>query len=105
MTTTTELLDQYFALKRQADAALEQMNVIKEKLVTELPDGGEIGDHKVTVTRAGRIDEKKFQASMPADQFPGLYKVVPDTTAVRKKIAPEKLEPFLTYGKPSVRIS
>ena len=105
MTTTTELLDQYFALKQQADAATEQMGVIKEKLASLFPDGGEHGGHKITVTRAGRIDEKAIQAALPAHDYPDLYKIVPNTTVIRKKISPEKLEPFLAYGKPSVRIS
>ena len=102
---TEQLINKYFEMKKTAEAATEQMDLIKERLAALHPDGTTCGDHKVTISAAGRINEKALMAAFPAHDHPELYAVKPVTTKVRAKISPEQLEPFLTYGKPSVRIS
>ena len=103
---TSQLIEKYLDLKEQGEKISEQMDLIKARLADLHPDGTETPDgHKVTISAAGRINEKALMVAFPAHDHPDLYAVKPVTAKVRAKIAPEALEQFLTYGKPSVRIS
>lgn len=63
------------------------------------------GDYKITVTRPRRLDAKKIEAAYPVTQHPTFYKRAVDTTAVKKAIAENDLEPFTTQGSATVRVS
>lgn len=102
---TTQLIEKYLDLKLQTESLTDQMDAIKQRLHELHPDGVNAGAHKVTISKPGRINEKLLMEAFPAHDHPELYAVKPVTAKVRAKISPEQLEPFLTYGKPSVRIS
>lgn len=102
---TSQLIDKYLDLKLQAESLTDQMDAIKERLAELHPDGIDTGTHKVAISKPGRINEKALAEAFPAHDHPYLYSVKPDTKKVRAKFSPEQLEAFLTFGKPSVRIS
>ena len=102
---THQLIEKYLDLKEQSARIAEQMDLIKDRLQALHPQGVDTGEHKVAVSSAGRINEQALMAAFPAHEHPELYAVKPVTAKVRAKISPEQLEPFLTYSKPSVKIS
>lgn len=102
---THQLIEKYLDLKEQSTKISEQMDLIKDQLQALHPQGVDTGEHKVTVSSAGRINEQALMAAFPPAEHPYLYEFKPATKKVRAKISPEQLEPFLTHGKPSVRIS
>lgn len=103
MTSTQELMDAYQTLKAQADTIKEQMDQIKAQLAEALPEGGTVGDHKVSIVR-GRVSWPRIAKAYPADAFPQLYKqeVVIDPKTAERLIAPAQLDEY--RGAPSVSI-
>ena len=103
MTTTQDLMDAYQTLKAQADTIKEQMDQIKAQLAEALPEGGRIGDHKVSIIR-GRVSWQKVAKAFPEDDFPQIYRqeVVLDQKRAEQLIAPAQLDEY--RGAPSVSI-
>lgn len=86
---------------------LEDIRKEHDEKIAQLAGEGttNAGPYKVTVTRPRRLDAKAIEAAYPVAQHPTFYKRAVDTTAVKKAIAENDLEPFQTLGSPSVRIS
>lgn len=64
------------------------------------------GDLKVTVRKpAGRLDEAKFKAAYPAAQYASLYRVVPDSKAIKRAIAPNDLAKLQKFGDSQVIVA
>ena len=103
MTSTQDLMNAYQTLKAQADTIKEQMDQIKTQLAEALPEGGTIGDHKVSIVR-GRVSWPKIAKAYPADDFPQIYRqeIVLDQKKAEQLIAPAQLDEY--RGTPSVSI-
>lgn len=98
------LADEYTRLADQADHIKQRQDQIKALLAELLPEGGHVGDYKVTVTRPRRLDPKAIEKAFPVTQRPELYRPAINTTAVRKHIAEVDLEQFMVEGAPVVKI-
>lgn len=96
-------MDAYQALKAQADTIKEQMDQIKAQLAEALPEGGRVGDHKVSIIR-GRVSWPKVAKAYPMNDFPQIYRqeVVLDQKKAERLIAPAQLDEY--RGAPSVTI-
>ena len=103
MTSTQELMDAYQTLKAQSEAIKEQMDRIKTQLAEALPEGGTIGDHKVSIVR-GRVSWPKVTKAYPENDFPQIYRqeIVLDQKRAEQLIAPAQLDEY--RGTPSVSI-
>ena len=100
------LVTEYLANAETIEQLENRQKQIKEMLAELLPEGGTIDGHKVAIVAApGRLDTKRLAAAFPPNEFPQLYKIAPDTTAIKQHVAPTVLESYKTYGQPQVRIS
>lgn len=108
MTNTTPtpeaLMDAYQALKTQRDTITEQMDRIKTLLVEALPDGGKVGDHKISIVR-GRVNWGRVAKAYPETDFPQLYKqqTILDQKQAEQLIAPAQLDEYRTQATVSIR--
>lgn len=98
------LMDAYQALKTQADTIKAQMDQIKTQLGELLPDGGTVGDHKVTHQR-GRVSWTKVAKAYPETDFPQLYQTVTqlDQKTAEAQIAPAMLDDYRGEGTVVIR--
>ena len=96
-------MDAYQTLKTQADTIKEQMDQIKKQLAEALPEGGTIGDHKVSIVR-GRVSWPRVTKAYPMNDFPQIYRqeIVLDQKKAEQLIAPAQLDEY--RGTPSVSI-
>lgn len=99
-----QLAADYAAHEAAAKPHAEAMAEIKEEVRALL--GTRLGSHEagnltVTVSPNQRADEDKFRETYPPEQFPGLYKQVPDWDAVPKKTKETFYRPV---GSPKVTI-
>lgn len=104
MTSTQDLMDAYQTLKAQADTIKEQMDQIKAKLAEALPEGGTVGDHKVSIVR-GRVSWPRIAKAYPEGDFPQLYRqeVVLDQKKAEQLIAPAQLDQYRGQASVSIR--
>lgn len=96
------LMDQYQALKEQAEQIKTQMDTLKSLMIEQLPQGGEAGGHKVIVT-APRISWTQVAKAYPADKHPELYTAQFDSNVAKQNLAPAELENYRS-GNPTVSI-
>lgn len=97
------LMDEYQDLKDETARAKTRMDEIKALLGEHLPEGGRVGDHKVSVVR-GRVSWPRVAKAYPMNDFPQLYKqeISIDTKKAELLIAPAQLDEY--RGAPSVSI-
>ena len=97
------LMAEYQDLKDQTARAKTRMDEIKALLGEHLPEGGTIGDHKVSIVR-GRASWPKVAKAYPMNDFPQLYRqeIVLDQDKAQIMIAPAQLDEY--RGAPSVSI-
>lgn len=103
MTTPEQLMATYLELKAQADAIKTAMDTVKAQLAAAYPDGGTVGDHKISIVR-GRINWARVAKAFPAQDFPQLYKqqIALDQKKAEALIAPAQLDEY--RAEPSVSI-
>ena len=95
------------SLQARIKESQDEIDRLKGLILDAYPVGSyDAGDLKVSV-RAGasRLDEKKFVKKYPVRENPSLYTVKPNTSAIRKAIAPVELEDVYTSGKAQVVVS
>lgn len=95
------------SLQARIKESQDEIDRLKGLILDAYPVGSyDAGNLKVTVRQgASRLDEKKFQAKYPVRENPGLYMTKPNTTAIKKAIAPVELEDVYTSGKATVVVS
>lgn len=98
-----ELMSEYQTLKFSAAKIKTRMDQIKTLLGDAMPDGGTIGDHKISIVR-GRINWARVAKAYPAQDHPQLYKqeISLDQKKAEAMIAPAQLDEY--RGEPSVSI-
>lgn len=91
-TLAAQLIDVQLRLQplRDQEAALKAQ--IREALNGEGPGTYQAGNVAVTAKATRRLDLDAIAADFPAERFPQLYKLAPDTKAVRAKLPPEVIE-------------
>lgn len=98
-TRAQELVARLADIRDTIAVLTDQKTQLEEQLADTLGHGShDVGDVKVTV-RAGtrRFDAKKFEAAIPPDARPDLYKAAPDLAAVKRHYSPAELEQW--YGE------
>ena len=102
-TDPTALMAEYHQLKEAADQIKNRMGQIKDQLAAAYPDGGTVGDHKISIVR-GRINWARVAKAFPAQDFPQLYKqqIALDQKKAEALIAPAQLDEY--RAEPSVSI-
>lgn len=103
-TTLDIVVDEYLALKTEIDTRNSRLKELRDQILTTLPDGGTVGDHKVTVSRPKSVDWAKVEASFPADVYPQIYGQALDRDAVKNFVAPAVLNDYTTEGSPRVTV-
>lgn len=117
MTTTDTNLEQLLAplaadlanAQAEEKKAKQRAEEIKDEMRALLADAGP-GDYAagletVRVTIAHTLDAKKVAADYPADTFPFLYKLAPDTKLVRAHLDEEQIERYLVAGSPRIGLA
>lgn len=106
-TRLVELAKEIAVLQLEIKSRQDRCTILKDEVKTLFAPGVyEAGDLKVTVRQpAGRLDETKFKEAYPAAQNAALYRIVPNTTAIKKAIAPDDLKKFQKFGGSSVTVS
>ncbi|WHU57075.1 hypothetical protein [Trueperella pyogenes] len=96
-------MSEYQTLKFSAAKIKTRMDQIKTLLGDAMPDGGTIGDHKISIVR-GRINWARVAKAYPAQDHPQLYKqeISLDQKKAEALIAPAQLDEY--RGEPSVSI-
>lgn len=106
---STQNIEHLIRARLTIDEQIDQLNAEREQInhaiLDALPEGGQVGETKVTVTTPRRLDTRALAAAYPVAGHPALYKATLDTKAVRKHIAEVVLDGFMVDGKPSVRLS
>lgn len=97
------IIEEYVALKADTDAGTKRLKELREQILTHLPDGGPVGNHKVTVSRPRTVDWKKVEASFPAEAYPQIWKAL-DRDAVKQFVAPAVLEDFMVESSPRMTV-
>lgn len=106
--TTTQTVDldglmaHYQTLKTELEQTKAQMDVIKNLIGQQLPDGGKIGEHTVAVSQ-GRVSWAKVAKDFPAETYPQLYSTQFDQKEAAKHIAPAVLDPYRGEVTVSIR--
>ena len=83
--------DKIKELTERADA----LKAILRDLTDGAPDSYAAGNLTVTISPNRRFDPAAFAAAYPVTQHPEFYKLTPDTTTVKAKVAPEVYESFM----------
>ena len=98
-----ELMSEYQTLKFSAAKIKTRMDQIKTMLGDAMPDGGTIGDHKVSIVR-GRVNWARVTKAYPVQDFPQLYRqeLALDQKKAEALIAPAQLDEY--RGKATVSI-
>lgn len=99
------LVKEYVRLQEQADQIDQQKDAIKAEL-RALGEGSHgIAGVTVSIAPNRRIDPKLVAEQYPVEKHPELWKASPDTTAIRKHLAPIRVEQLMTEtGEPKVTI-
>lgn len=101
-----EALVSDFLRVREAEAYIAaEKAAIKARLLEIAGDCGQwlVGEVQVSVTRPHRVDANLLAAVAPPAQYPHLWRMVPDTEAVRSG-DPAILEATLREGDLQVRV-
>lgn len=91
--------------KKATQRADEIKSEIRALLEQEGPGDYAAGLETVRVTVAHTIDAKAVAADYPADTFPFLYKLVPDTKLVRAHLDEQQIERYLVAGAPRIGLA
>ena len=67
---------------------------LKAEIAELLPDGGIVGDSKVSVTHRRTLNSRLIEKEYPYEKYPAFYKHTLNTTAVRQALGTERLEKF-----------
>ncbi|MEW6917982.1 hypothetical protein V3M78_06720 [Trueperella pyogenes] len=98
------LMAEYHQLKEAASQIKKRMDEIKTLLGDAYPDGGTIGDHKISIVR-GRINWARVAKAYPVNDFPQLYKqeISLDQKKAEAQIAPAQLDEYRANPTVSIR--
>jgi hypothetical protein len=99
------LVKEYVRLREQREQIDTAMDGIKH-LLRSLGNGThEIANLSVQIIPNRRLDTKRVATELPQQAHPGLYKTVPDPTALRRHVSPDYYESLMTeIGEPKVVI-
>jgi hypothetical protein len=87
---------EYLRLREQREQLDQQMDLLKTELRALGEGSHPIAGVTVSITPNRRIDPKLMAAQFPIAQHPELWKASPDTTAIRKHLAPIRVEQLMT---------
>lgn len=105
MTDYDTLVKQYVQLADQKITIDEQLDGIKAELRKLDVGSHDIAGCKVTISPNRRIDPALVAQQYPVQKHPELWKASPDTTAIRKHLAPIRVEQLMTKsGEPKVLV-
>lgn len=105
MTDYNSIVKEYVRLAEQREHINQQMDAIKAELRGLGTGSHEIAGVKVSISPNRRIDPKLVEQEFPVAKHPELYKATPDTAALRKHLAPIRVEQLMTeIGEPKVSI-
>lgn len=93
-------------LQEQAEQIRQALEVNKAAILaaTDGPDTYAAGALTIEVTQASRLDLAAIAAAYPVTEHPQLYKLTPDTKAVRRHITEADLDTYTIRSAPSVRL-
>lgn len=99
------LVKEYLQLQEQAEHIDQRKDSIKAEL-RKLGEGSHgIAGVTISIAPNRRIDPQLVAEQYPVEQHPELWKASPDTTAIRKHLAPIRVEQLMTdSGEPKVTI-
>lgn len=102
-----ELAKRIAILQSEIKSRQDECTALKDEVKALFKPGVyDAGDLKVTVRKpAGRLDEARFREAYPAEKNPNLYRVVPDSKAIKKAIAPNDLAELQKFGESMVTVS
>lgn len=99
------LVKEYVRLQEQREHIDQQMDTLKAELRTLGVGSHPIAGVTVSIAPNRRIDPKLVAEQYPVEKHPELWKAAPDTTAIRKNLAPIRVEQLMTEsGEPKVTI-
>lgn len=106
-TALEQLAAERAALLAQRDDITAALEANKAAILaaTDGPDKYAAGPLTIEVTQASRLDLAAIAKAYPVNDHPQLYKLTPDTKAVRHHIAEADLDAFTVHSAPSVRLS
>lgn len=99
-----QLVNTLLTLQTQEKQISEQINTIKLLISEQLPNGGTVGNHKITVTHPQRIDWTKIVKAYPPEKYAHLYELKPSTVRFKEALAPATLNQYKTTGKQTVTV-
>lgn len=99
------LVKEYLQLQEQAEHIDQRKDAIKAELRTLGEGSHDLAGVKVSIAPNRRIDAALVAEQYPVEQHPELWKAAPDTTAIRKNLAPIRVEQLMSEsGEPKVSI-
>ena len=97
--TLTALAGQLAIVQAQLRPLQEQEAALKAEIRSNLASLGPgeylAGDHLVVAGATRRIDNTRIEERYPVTEHPELYKLVVDTAAVRKNLAPAVVDDLM----------
>lgn len=99
------LIDERLSIDEQMELLNQRREEVNAAIAGLLPEGGQVGETKVAVTRARRLDTRALTKAYPVAKNPELYRPTLDTKAVRRHVAEVDLDGYMITGKTSVRLS
>lgn len=107
MTDLADLAGAYASINAKIEELQEAKESIRDQIITLAGGFGTkaAGNLKVQIRHNRRLNQGRLIEAYPADEFPDLYKPTPDTTALKRYIAPAALEEFYDEGAPVVVVS
>ncbi|MDF7641747.1 hypothetical protein PT279_09140 [Bifidobacterium sp. ESL0784] len=92
------------SLQAEIEANQAKVDQLKQDILdTHEPGTYAAGDLKVQVREGSkRLNASRFKAKYPAEDYPELYKIAPDSTGARKKLGEDALAGLFDQGKSTV---
>lgn len=91
-------------LQAEIEERQTKVDELKQQILdTHKPGSYEAGDLQVQVREGSkRLNASRFKKMYPAEQYPELYKIAPDSTTARKKLGEDALAGLFDQGKSTV---
>lgn len=91
-----QLATRWAQIKTDVETLKAEEEEIKQQLSSLAPGNHDAGEHRIQVQAPRRtLNKKKIAQAFPAEQYPAIYSMQLDTSAVKKQIAPAVLEGYM----------
>lgn len=98
------LAGEYATIQDRIDPDLKRLDEIKAAFKFMSYGTHELAGLKVSLARSSRLDAAAFANRYPVETHPQFYKSAPDSTSIKKHLAPAEIEELSNAGDPRVTI-